>query len=87
MAFFLFMVAFTCSLGFILWLIYRTKKPKVKKRTKLTSKKTPHAKKGNSQKPEPTFPSDEQLRKNATELLKKNPEVVTYVVKQWLREK
>ncbi|MBT3921072.1 MAG: hypothetical protein HOF21_00695 [Nitrospina sp.] len=98
MKFILFMVAFALLLTFILWLIFRSEKPKPVKKTKKLAKKTSPRKNSPPKTTSPVktnnpidfeaeIPDEEMMKKVATELLKKNPEIVSYVVKQWLREK
>ena len=90
MVFFLSMTVFALSLIFFLWLIFRSGKFQPRKKIKQTTKKIPRREKTPGISPLKSasdFPSGEQLRKNATELLKKNPEVVSRVIRKWLREK
>ena len=89
MAFILFMIGFAMILTLIIWMIFRTGKPKPAKKTKQRAKKSSTKAKiatSKALKSEPDLPSDEDMKKIATELLKKNPEVVSHVVKQWLRK-
>lgn len=87
MAFILFMTGFALILALILWLFFRQKKSRPSKKRKPSPKKIPQRKKGGiDSKSAPTPVSSEEMRNNATELLKKNPEVVSQVVKQWLRD-
>ena len=88
MTFILFMIGFAIVLFLIFWMIFRPGKSqpakKTKRRTKKTQAKT-QTTTNTASKSEPEVPSDEDMKKIATELLKKNPEVVSHVVKQWLR--
>ena len=90
MTFFIFMAILALALIFALWLVFQPGKPRPRKKIKQTTKKIPRRKKTlgiSPLKSASDFPSGEQLRKNATELLKKNPEVVSRVIRKWLREK
>ena len=88
MQFILLMTSFALALILILWLIFRSGKSRHSKKLKSRTKKIAQRKKGNrTLKPEPISPTGEQLRDNATKLLKKNPEVVSQVIRQWLRDK
>lgn len=92
MAFSLFMIAFAFLLTLILWVIFKPRKRQPAKKTKRQVKKIPAKKKpqppiNDPLNPKPVVPSQEFKRKVATELLKRNPDIVTQVVKQWLREK
>jgi flagellar biosynthesis/type III secretory pathway M-ring protein FliF/YscJ len=85
MTFLLFMTVFTLITIFILWMVFRSAKPKVIKKSKrptkqITSKKT-------TVKPVSDYPNAEQKQKIITELMKKDPVVVSKVIKKWLREK
>ena len=89
MAFILFMIGFAMILTLILWMIFRTGKSNPAKKTKQRAKKTSSKARtatNKALKSEPDLPSDEDMKKIATELLKKNPEVVSHVVKQWLKK-
>ncbi len=84
----LFMIGFALALILILWLIFRLGKSRPSKKLKSPTKKISQRKKGNrTLKPELVSPTGEQLRENAMKLLKKNPEVVSQVIRQWLRNK
>lgn len=90
MAFILFMIGLALAVTLVLWLIFRSGKPRPTK--KPPTKKKPRRKKrpttGNTPfNPAQALENSEQLRKNAVELLKKNPQVISQVVRQWLREK
>lgn len=92
MEFILFMVGFAMVLVLILWMIFRPKKSQPAKKNKSQAKKLPPKVKTQAiaKSPintEPDVPSDEFMKEIATELLKKNPQVVSHVVKQWLRKK
>ena len=89
MAFFLFMIVFTMALIFLLWLAFRSKKPRTRKATE--------KKKGISRKKKPPkkiieeelseLPTEKELYVSATKLMKKNPVLVSQVIKRWLKEK
>lgn len=92
MEFTLFMTGFALALALILWLILRSGKSRSVKRTHASAKNLPQrknnpAKKKTALKASSNLPNRDQLRKNAIELLKKKPDVVREVVRQWLREK
>ncbi len=92
MAFILFMIGFALVLVLILWMIFRPKKPQPTKKTKRQPKKIPAKTKTPATEKaalnsEPEVPSDEYMKVIATELMKKNPEIVSHVVKQWLRKR
>ena len=92
MKFIIFMVVFAFLLTFMIWQIFKPGKPKPSKKPKRQTKKLPASKKvlpsaGKPLKPKPVLSNTEVRRIIATELFKRNPEVVTHVVKQWLREK
>ena len=92
MEFTLFMTGFALALALILWLILRSGKSRSVKRNRastksLSQRKNSPAKEKTDLKPSPNQPNRELLRKNATDLLKKNPDVVREVVRQWMREK
>jgi flagellar biosynthesis/type III secretory pathway M-ring protein FliF/YscJ len=86
MEFIIFMVIFALLLTSILWQIFKPGKPKRQKKKLPTSKKVPPPA-SSPAKPKPVLSNEEVRRIIATELFKRNPEVVTQVVKQWLREK
>ncbi|MBT3366772.1 MAG: hypothetical protein HN472_01400 [Nitrospina sp.] len=90
--FIIFMVVFALLLTLILWFIFRSGKNQPIKKLKKQTKKIPTKKKAslpasNPEKPKSVLSNEEVRRIIATELFKRNPEVVTHVVKQWLREK
>jgi hypothetical protein len=89
MAFTLFMIGFALVLVLILWMIFRPGKPQPAKKTKRQAKKIPPKVKIPATENSPINsdgPSDDFMKVVATELLKKNPEIVSHVVKQWLRK-
>jgi flagellar biosynthesis/type III secretory pathway M-ring protein FliF/YscJ len=85
MKFLLFMIVFTLITIFILWMVFRPAKPKALKKSKRPTKQI--ARKKTTAKPVPRYLSTEEKQKIVTTLLKKDPEVVSKVIKQWLREK
>jgi hypothetical protein len=92
MEFIIFMIVFAFVLTFIFWLIFRSGKSQPSKKTIHKTKKLPPRKKTPTPaiiplNPKPVIPSLEFKKKVATELLKRNPEIVTAVIKKWLREK
>jgi hypothetical protein len=85
MEFIIFMIVFAFVLTFILWQVIKPRKPS--KKPKRQTKKIPPAKKITPEKPKPVLSNSDVRRIIATELFKRNPEVVTQVVKQMLRKK
>jgi hypothetical protein len=70
---------------------FRPKKSQPAKKTKSQAKKIPPKVKTQAivKSPintEPDVPSDEFIKEGATELLKKNPQIVSHVLKQWLQK-
>ena len=91
MAFTLFMIVFALILVLILWLLFRPGKPQPVKKAKRQMKKMqpkgkPPTTTNSPLNAESDVPSDDHMKEIATELLKKNPKIVSHVVKQWLRE-
>ena len=84
MTFFIFMSILALTLIFALWLIFRSVKPRPRKKIKQTTKKLPA---NSPAKPDPNQRRKVFKRQVATELLKRNPEIVSAVIRQWLREK
>ena len=84
MTFFIFMSILALTLIFVLWLIFRSVKPRLRKKIKQTTKKLPA---NSPAKPDPNQRRKVFKRQVATELLKRNPEIVSAVIRQWLREK
>ena len=84
MTFFIFMSILALTLIFVLWLIFRSVKPRPRKKFKQTTKKLPA---NSPAKPDPNQQRKVFKRQVATELLKRNPEIVSAVIRQWLREK
>lgn len=89
MAFTLFMIGFALVLVFILWMIFRPRKPKPTKKAKRQAQKIPPKVKTPAIENSPLnsgVQDDEYMKVVAMELMKKNPEIVSHVVKQWLRK-
>jgi len=89
MAFTLFMIGFALVLVFILWMIFRPRKPQPAKKIKRQAQKIPPKVKTPAIENRPLnsgVQDDEYMKVVATELMKKNPEIVSHVVKQWLRK-
>jgi len=84
MTFFIFMSSLALTLIFVLWLIFRSVKTRPRKKNKQTTKKIPA---NSPAKPDPNQRRKVFKRQVATELLKRNPEIVSAVIRQWLREK
>lgn len=82
MTFILFMIVLALFVILVFWLVFRPGSPQPAKKPKPSTKKVQRA---IASKPAPLPVTGEQLRNNAMKLLKKNPEVVSKVVKQWLR--
>jgi flagellar biosynthesis/type III secretory pathway M-ring protein FliF/YscJ len=92
MKFIIFMVVFALFLAFSLWQVFKPGKRKPAKKLKRQAKKLPPSKKvaasaSDPSKPKSVLSNAEVRRIIATELFKRNPDVVTHVVKQWLKEK
>ncbi|MBT5028158.1 MAG: hypothetical protein HOH38_04470 [Nitrospinaceae bacterium] len=85
MTFLQFMVIFTLVIVFAIWIIFRPTQPK-KKNIRPTRKALPGKKPARKNIKKDAFPNAEQKQKIATELLKRDPEVVSQVIKKWLRE-
>jgi flagellar biosynthesis/type III secretory pathway M-ring protein FliF/YscJ len=79
------MTIFTLIIIFALWMILRSTQPK---KNIIRPKKKVLPKKNSARKniKKAVFPNAEQKQKIATELLKKDPEVVSQVIKKWLLE-
>ena len=86
MTFFKFMGILALTLILIYWLVFRSNKSRRRKKIKQTTKKIPPTK-PSAVKPDPNLRRKEFKRQVATELLKRNPDIVAAVIKQWLREK
>ena len=84
MTFFIFMAILALALIFALWLVFQPGKPRPRKKIKQTTKKLPA---NSPAKPDPNQRRKVFKRQVATELLKRNPEIVSAVIRQWLREK
>jgi hypothetical protein len=69
-----------CDISFLA--CFSTWKPPTLQKAQTPDKKV---QKAIASKPAPLPVTGEQLRNNAMKLLKKNPEVISKVVKQWLR--
>ena len=92
MEFIIFMIVFAFVLTFILWLFFRSGEPQPSKKTIRKTKQLSPGKKTPTPaiiplNPKPVIPNLEFKKKVATEILKRNPEIVTAVIKKWLREK
>ena len=81
MTFFIFMAILALALIFALWLVFQPGKPRPRKKIKQATKKIPPTK------PDPNHRRKVFKKQVATELLKRNPDIVAAVIKQWLREK
>ncbi len=81
MTFFIFMAILALALIFALWLVFQPGKPRPRKKIKQATKKIPPTK------PDPNRRRKVFKKQVATELLKRNPDIVAAVIKQWLREK
>lgn len=72
---------------FIFWVLLKPrKKPSPKKTARKQIRKKSHPKLKEN-KPQATLSSADQIRKEKTEQMKKDPELIGRVVKYWLRER
>jgi hypothetical protein len=74
---------------YILWIIFKPRKNSSKKkpvRKKINKKNHPDLK-GKKSKQQTKLPSPDQIRKEKTEQMKKDPELIGRVVRYWLRER
>ena len=81
MTFSIFMGILVLLLISIFWVAFKPRKPRPQKKIKQKTKKLPPAK------PDPNVRRKRFKEQVATELLKRNPDIVAAVIKQWLREK
>ena len=74
---------------YIFWVLLNPRKRAPLKKTtkKKISKKNQPALKGKKNKQQAALPSADQIRKEKTEKMKKDPELIGRVVRYWLREK
>lgn len=83
MTFTFLVLLFAAVVLYILWVLFKPRKP-VKKKIR---KKTTPALKRKDKKEQATLRSADQTRKKRTEQMKKDPEIVSRVVRYWLNEK
>jgi hypothetical protein len=74
---------------YILWIIFNPRKKSSQKKPvrKKINKKNQPALKGKKNKQQATLPSPDQIRKEKTEQMKKDPELIGRVVRYWLKER
>ena len=69
---------------YIVWVLLKPRKKPVQKQTR--KKKYPKLK-GKENKQQASLPSADQIRKEKTEKMKKDPELIGRVIRYWLKEK
>jgi flagellar biosynthesis/type III secretory pathway M-ring protein FliF/YscJ len=74
---------------YILWIVFKPRKNSSRKKParKKISKKDHPKLKGKENKQQATLPNADQIRKEKTEQMKKDPELIGRVVRHWLRER
>jgi flagellar biosynthesis/type III secretory pathway M-ring protein FliF/YscJ len=89
MAFTLLILAFAAIVIYIFWVLLNPRKKTSRKKPakKQISKKNNPALKGKKNKQQAALPSADQIRKEKTEQMKKDPELIGRVVRYWLRER
>ena len=86
MSFFLITVSLAAVVGYILWVLFKPKKKRVKKKAGLKRKADP--KKISAKKKQENLASvTDQIRHKKTDLMKKDPETISRVIRIWLNEK
>ncbi|MEK9629901.1 MAG: hypothetical protein VW455_12890 [Nitrospinota bacterium] len=86
MSFFLITVSLAAVVGYILWVLFKPKKKPAKKKAGLKRKADP--KKVSAKKKQEALASvTDQIRNKKTDLMKKDPETISRVVRLWLNEK
>jgi hypothetical protein len=74
---------------YILWIVFKPRKNSSQKkpaRKKISKKNNPKLKRKEN-KQQATLPSADQIRKEKTEQMKKDPEIIGRVIRYWLRER
>ena len=69
---------------YIVWVLLKPRKKPVQKQTR---KKNYPKLKGKENKQQASLPSADQIRKEKTEKMKKDPELIGRVIRYWLKEK
>ena len=89
MAFTLLILAFAAIVIYIFWVLLNPRKKTSRKKPakKQISKKNNPALKGKKNKQQAALPSADQIRKEKTEQMKIDPELIGRVVRYWLRER
>jgi flagellar biosynthesis/type III secretory pathway M-ring protein FliF/YscJ len=74
---------------YIFWVLLKPRKKSSRKKParKKISKKNHPKLKGSENKQQASLPSADQIRKEKTEQMKKDPELIGRVVRHWLRER
>ncbi|MFT4579502.1 MAG: flagellar biosynthesis/type III secretory pathway M-ring protein FliF/YscJ [Nitrospinales bacterium] len=74
---------------YIFWVLLKSfkKSPRKKPARKQISKKIHKKIKGKENKQQASLPSADQIRKEKTEKMKKDPELIGRVIRHWLRER
>jgi hypothetical protein len=72
------------TVTYIFWIVF---KPRKKTARKKISKKNHPKLKGKGKKQQATLPSPDQIRKEKTEQMKKDPELIGKVIRYWLKER
>lgn len=83
------LLALAATIIYIFWVLFKPRKKTSRKKPakKQISKKINPKLKGKENKQRAALPSAEQIRKEKTEQMKKDPELIGRVVRHWLREK
>ena len=84
MTFTLLLLSLTAVVGFILWILFKPKKKRPKKKVRLKKKSTL---KNQAKKQEKIDVISEQMRRKKAEQMKKDPEVIRQILRIWLNEK
>ncbi|MZH04434.1 MAG: hypothetical protein F3743_03410 [Nitrospinae bacterium] len=84
MTFTLLLLSLTAVVGFILWILFKPKKKRPKKKVRLKKKS---ALKNQAKKQENIDAISEQMRRKKAEQMKKDPEVIRQILRIWLNEK
>ena len=86
MSFTFLILSLTAVVVFILWFLFKSKNYQPKKKVRLKKKPTPKNK-VDSKKQEKIDLIYDQISRKKVEQIKKNPEVISQVVRIWLNEK
>ena len=84
MTFTLLLLSLTAVVGFILWILFKPKKKRPKKKVRLKKKS---ALKNQAKKQENIDAISEQMRRKKAEQMIKDPEVIRQILRVWLNEK